>query len=474
MNEREKMTEERKQELRQLLEEAMDNLEIRPFGGDGSVVQPLDEYKRQLYKRWTFYSECPPRGTVEFLPYIVNEATKSKLLDFIRAELAPFIHEDKILAASRFLLGGPNDGYPLNMLLEQLLRIAIVRGIDEAVLAFDRCTKDNCGSFQCIVLLAGINPRAKIQVFEGIKLVPLSQSKSDLPHYLPDLSDFYGISADSVRGKTLLIIDHIVSPVFHRPFPLPASHMMQEHRALVDRTFQAKINSSDLPKSVKTDFSGMYFCQALSLACNIPVQATLEWDFLEESELFNLSGTRATAMRGWGIVEYYNPWQSPTELGKVHIEETKRLYKILVNLNSNVSEKLHIPIERWVKSKVSINPTDKIIDSIIALEALYVTSKAKIGKKLRHRASWYLGENPAHQQELETELEAIYDYRSDVVHSRRVDGKIQVGNQSVLVSDLSPRVEDLCRQSIIRIMEDGKFPDWNTLRRDSQARWARN
>ena len=468
------MNDQRKQELSQLLNEAMGSLQMRPYGGDGSVVLPVNDYKKDLQKRWTFYSERPPIGSVEFLPYVTNEAAESRLLDFIRTEFAAFIHENKIQSASYFLLGGPTDGYPLNMLLEQLLRITLVRGIDEAVLAFDRCTKDNCGSFQFIVLLAGINPKAKIQVFEGIQLVPLSHPKSDLPHYLPDLSDFYGISADSVRGKTLLIIDRYVSPVFHRPFPLPASHMMQEHRELVDRTFQTKINSSNLPKSVKTDFSGIFFCQAVSLACNIPVQATLEWKFLAESELFNLSGTRATGMRGWGIVEYYNPWQSPTELRKIHIEETKRLYKILVNLNSNVSEKLQIPIERWIKSKVSIKPIDKIIDLIIALEALYVTGKYHIGKKLSHRASWYLGENPAHQQELETEFEAIYDYRNGVVHSRRVDGEIQVGNQSVPVSDLAPRVEDLCRQSIIRIMEDGKFPDWNTLRQDSQARWARN
>ena len=358
------------------------------------------------------------------------------------------------------------------MLLEQLLRIALVQGIDEAVLAFDRCTKDNRGCFQVIVLLAGINPKATIQVFEGIHLVPLSHAKSELPHYLPDLSDFYGISADSVRGKTLLIINHLVSPALHRPFRLPASYMMQEHRELVERTFQVEINSRDLPKSIKTDFSGIFFCQALSLACNIPIQATLKWKFLAESELFNLSGTRATEMRGWGIVEYYNPWQSPTEIGKINMEETKRLYKIVVNLNSNVIEKLQTPIERWIKSKVSINPTDKIIDSIIALEALYVTSKAKIGKQLRHRASWYLGENPAHQQELETELEAIYDYRSGVVHNRRIGDKIQVGNQSIPVSDLVPRVEDLCRQSIINIMEDGAFPNWNTLRQDTKARWA--
>ena len=99
------MTEERKQELYQLLNEAMVSWEARPYGGDGSVVLPNDQYKDQIQKKWIFYSERPPRGTVEFLPYIANETTKSRLLDFIRAELAQFIHEEKIQSASYFLLG---------------------------------------------------------------------------------------------------------------------------------------------------------------------------------------------------------------------------------------------------------------------------------------------------------------------------------------------------------------------------------
>ena len=89
------MTEERKQELRQLLNEARGSLEMRPYGGDGSVVLPVNKYKRQLQKCWTFYSERPLIGTIEFLPYIANEVVKSKLLDFIRAQFRPLIHEDK-------------------------------------------------------------------------------------------------------------------------------------------------------------------------------------------------------------------------------------------------------------------------------------------------------------------------------------------------------------------------------------------
>ena len=116
--------------------EGMISLEMRPYGGDGSVVLPVNEYKRNLQKCWTFYSERPSIGSVEFLPYVTNEVAESRLLDFIRTEFVPFIHEDKILSACFAVLGGAPGGYPLERFLWQLLRIAIVRGVDEAVLAF--------------------------------------------------------------------------------------------------------------------------------------------------------------------------------------------------------------------------------------------------------------------------------------------------------------------------------------------------
>ena len=47
------MTEERKEELRQLLEKAMENLEIRPYGGfDGVCLIPLSNSTGDLPRCW--------------------------------------------------------------------------------------------------------------------------------------------------------------------------------------------------------------------------------------------------------------------------------------------------------------------------------------------------------------------------------------------------------------------------------------
>ena len=95
------MTEERKQELRRLLEEAMESLVILRSGDEPSFIRE-EVYREHLLQRWTAYSENVRSVLVSFTPHITSEVTKSKLLDFIRKEFAQFIHEDKIQSASFF------------------------------------------------------------------------------------------------------------------------------------------------------------------------------------------------------------------------------------------------------------------------------------------------------------------------------------------------------------------------------------
>ena len=455
------MTEERKRELRQLLNEARESLEMRPYGGDGSVVHPLNEYKRQLQKRWTFYSERPPIGTIEFLPYIANEVAKSKLLDFIKVELAPFIHEDKILSACFFVLGGAPGGYPLDQFLWQLLRIIIVRGIDEAVLAFDRCTEKTHAPFKVIALLEGIKLETKLQVFDGIQLVPLPSPPEELPHYVPDLSEgLFGQSTDSVRGKTLLIIDYSVSPIFCRPFARTTDKELDMLRKLS----RFAIKSEDVSNSDAPDFFGQ-FCQALSLACNSPVQITLIWDFIEESELYNLYNRRTAGKRGrW---KDSNPWRPCVEAGEADIEEAKRLYKNLVKFGKKDSAKLRIAIERWMKSKTPEAPIDQLIDLAIAFEALYLSdTNDELTFKLGVRAAWYLGEDKADRQKLLKKFKDIYKRRSNAVHNGQLNKTVRFGEEDIHRSEFIKRVQCLCRRSIMKMLKKEYFPNsdyWDNL-----------
>ena len=405
------MTNEKKQELRQLLTEAMENLEIRPRSVNESRSIPVDVYRKHLQERWTSYSSKDLSVVMSYEPHIVNEVGKLKLLDYLREKLASFIHEDRILSASHFLLGGFSDGFPLDDLLGQLLKITIAYGIEDAVSTFDKCTKETKGSFQYIALLEGIKLGAKIQVLDGIQLVPLSTSTSELPHYLHNRP--LSVPENFFSGKTLLVVNYSVSPIFHKPFQ---TSTIQEYENQENHIFRIELNSKDLSNFKGTDLFLTSFSQSLSLACNSEVKISFITRFLAEDKLYNLSGMMGGSSWKTG------PFGNITEVGQTQIDKAKSLYKTLVklnrvNLNPKDKKKLQIAINRWIKSTTNKNPEDGIIDLVIALEALYLPdTTTESTYKLSVRASWHLGKNKEDRKKLLAEFKQLYRCRSAVVH----------------------------------------------------------
>ena len=453
------MTVERKRELEQLLNEAMKILEIQTLSGDRYSF-PVDVYIEHLRERWTSYL-AESMGILGIKPGIVSKATKSKLLDFLREELAPFIDEDRIQSASSCIAGslGLFNGFPLEDLLAQLLRIALVHGVERAVSDFDKCTEETSSSFQVMALLEGINLEEEIEVFGGIRLIPLPRSTSKLPRHLIDLSSSFSLPKDFCCSKTLLVIDCSISPIYCKPFGLiPVKELVtQEHPR-----FRVEVNGENLPNFTVADFYEK-FCQALSFACNSPVQISLRWKFLEEDELFNLD------IGGFSGVSYVHcsfQERFPT-VGEAEIDEAKRLYGSLDKLDSGDKKKLRIPIDRWMKSKTSGDPDNKIIDLGIAFEALYLSEikeKTELAFRLRLHAAWHLGKDKEGRKALMKEFREIYDWRSSVVHTGELPTKTKrTPFNPEEVEKFIKRAQDLCRESIIKIMEDGRFPNWNDL-----------
>ena len=469
------MTEERKQELRQLLHEALENLEILSshIGFEGLSITP-DEYKRHLQRAWSPDSKNElyiknSLWIVQHFTVSVSGEIKSKLLEFIKAELDMFIHEDKILSACMFVLNrdmrgsvtksSQTDGDSLNSFLEQLLKNAIFQGIEGAVSDFEKCTTETDGSFQSIVLLQGIRSEDEFQVFDGIHLIPFSvyTSEPKLPRYLKgSINPYYGL----YEGM-MLVIDYSVSPIFHNPFlPGTTETKWEDKWDMQKDRFRFEVKNREFLNFNEEDFHEK-ICQALSLACNSAVQFDGGWDYIAEDELFYINSSR----QNYGAVS-----PSSTDImmiGKSEIDQAKRLYEKMVNPNSNVRNRLQIPINRWIKSKTYKDSIDKIIDLGIALEALYLPKGTidQLSFQFRLRASWHLGKNKEDREKLIDEFQAIYTLRSKAVHNGEVSEKIQIrrGEERIDTSEFIPRAQDLCRQSIMKILEDGKFPDWNSL-----------
>ncbi len=470
------MTEERKEELKQLLEEALENLEIRPYSGFEGISIFLNAYKRHLQQVWTSYSQNS-LWIVTHFSLDIRGNIKSKLLDFMRMELDSFIHEDKILSATFYVCdGGDWKGTPLETFLDHLLKITIFQGTDGAVSNLEKHTKEIQGSFQIITLLEGIKIDEKIQVFEGIHLTPLPSSVEEFPTYFGN--NITAKIPHNVIGKTLLVIDFTIFPIFHKPsslvkgpdesvsyvlhlpgFGSPVPNYVPVEWAKQRERFKVEVDGGKFPDFKEADFNDK-FCEALSLACNSAVEFSMRWKFIVPHELFHAGFSPSTSyvQRAFG---------DSIQVGEVHIDKAKDLYKALVNPASNVGTKLQIPIDRWIKSKTSKTPVDKIIDLGIALEALYLSegTKEQLTLQFRLRASWYLGKDKEHRKRLIDEFKSIYNLRSQAVHSGKIPDEIKIkkGENPTTTSEFITRAQDLCRDSILKILEDGEFPDWNNL-----------
>ena len=456
------MTEEKKQKLRQLLHEALENLEIRLSSANRPQLPPIintDEYRHILQQDWILGSDDNFSSPVlRYEPYIVDESTKLKLLDFVREEFASFIHEDQIQSAYFFMGGGSPNGYPLDFLLKQLLKIAIAFGEVRATSDFDRCTENTSGSFEYRAILEGIKVENEITLFEGMQIVPLPDSTSELRRYLPLDFDLH-VRLQDFLGKALLVINTSVSPIFCKPFP----EVFRKEFHPDHLPFRAEVTGGKFPNFKEYDFYEK-FCQVLSLVCNSAVQISLQWRSLAKYELFNL-GSLAVGQVGWRTD--VGLFTNSAVAGETQVDKATHLYEDLVKLDSNVREKLRIPIDRWIKSKTSQTAVDKMIDLGIAFEAIYlsdISETTELSFRLRLRASWFLGKNQAHRQELMKDLSKIYEWRSKAVHTGKLPNKKKkTCFTPEEVEAFITNTQNLCRDSIMKILEDGEFPDWNSL-----------
>ena len=473
------MTEERKQELRQLLTQAMGSLVIRYRYGGPSI--PVDVYRKYLQEHWTYYriNFLSFAFWIHFAPDIADGPTKSNLLDYIREELAQFIDKgttpdlDCIRNASyivesdsthgdRLYEHGGRSPLPLFMVIERLLEITLVRGIEEAVSFFDRCSRPEGTNafFRDVGLLEGVKLETEVEVCEGVRLIPLPSSEISreveqrlfrIPvHALTD-------QVDSLFGKTLLVIDQSGFSMLCKL----SEKAIQNGTRIDNLPFQVEVHKVKFPNVTAVDSFQTLFCQALSLVCDSPVKIFIGFYALEEDKSFNLP------QGGNGMRIQRNPLGTSTEAKEADIEKAKCLYERLVDLYANDREKLQIPIDRWVESKTNRNRIDKIIDLGIAFEALYLSDideSTELSFRLRLRAACYLGENEEHRRVLMKEFSEIYAWRSKVVHTGKLPNKKKKPPFThEEVKQFIENAQDLCRESIMRILEDGKFPDWNSL-----------
>lgn len=297
--------------------------------------------------------------------------------------------------------------------------------------------------------LNGLKVEREIQISDGIKLIPLSNSIGDIEYYPfcgVFISSIYELGPRSLFvGKTPLIIDYHVCPAFSKPYDVLSS----------DSPFQIKVKNEEF-KEVNIN----NLCMVLSLVSDSAVESFLTWDHFGADDLFGYDSPFIPDQ----------PASIKTEpqfniISEDQAKQAKELYKAVFSLESKVQERILMAIYRWIESKTNKGLAEKMADLGVAFESLYldVGNRGPLSLSFAIRAAWHLGKNAEDRKYLMELCRKIYHFRSKAVH----EGKISEESMAIEIEGrkifLMEEAQNLCCEAIIRVIKEGKFPNWNSL-----------
>ena len=269
-------------------------------------------------------------------------------------------------------------------------------------------------------------------------------------------------------GQTLLVIDRPGISIFHRP----GSHQeFPRGLPVTDLPFQVEDHESRFRNMNEVDSFQESFSQALALTLNFPVEIPRGWFSMAPSHTFSPHHGSIAPL------SHVHQFRNSAAAEENDIEKAKCLYEKLVNLDSDDRTKLELAIRRWIKSKTSGEYLAKIIDLGIALEVLYLSDvgeNRELSFRLRLRAAWHLGRDEEDRKKLLKRFGEIYNCRSNAVHNGELGRTVKSGGNQIPTRDFIEKSQDLCRKSIMKVINDGGFPDWDSLILGGEVENAQN
>ena len=439
-------------DLESLLSEALQSVTIRR--GQSEQLR-LAEFRQRLQRCRSVYDPNCRGWLSSFRTEISNIEVNERVLGFVNRQLANHVRNGRIHSATIAFAGGLTSGSSIEDIVQNLLRRAIVDGPSKAAEAFLDCTMNSSCNFYQFFLLTGVRIPAPVEVFDGITLIPLPESTSELPPHLPHVpteSDrSRPVILNDLLGKTLVRVEYEVSPIFCRPAET------YTFESGPDQHFNIKLKGQEIPNP---NLNAL--CQALAVAGRCSVESIMSWTSLLDYEIFDLSTSWGIGASGYSSTMPLSGLHDSVKLSPPQTDSITTLYRGLTEVPTETWNRLRIPIDRWAKSMAEDNPLDQIIDLGIALESLYVPdSQGEVNLRFALHAAWHLGKSKTERQELREEFRHIYTARSDVVHTGRLRG--DRAKSSFDKSGFVSRAQELCWQGITSVIEAGDIPDWNDL-----------
>ena len=377
---------------------------------------------------------------------IGDDEAGTALLDFLSTTLQPYIHEERVQTASMEIYGGFTGGFEMHELAKKLLELTVVRGPAWAATTFMRSLTEPECEFQVYTLLGGVKLESPVEPYDGVRLIILPQTDTELPGYLPYM--FEHGQLERFRGAALLVEEASVSPRYMNP-----EDYLAVANTMDDSPFRLAHKSTEVP-----NFSASDFCKALSMVVRTRVFPSVAWRAMSDDEV----------ARPWSTGSGYSWMLDPdprrrTSATTQQIQEAKNLYESLTSLSPDVRTRLSVPIDRLIESWGGKGHVDQIIDLAIALESLYLPEyDSEMSYRLRNRGARFLEADLTERRTLAGQLKTFYGARSKAVHTGKIPDRHKVGDRRVKTAELIGMTQELCLRSIRQVI-DGGFPDWETV-----------
>ena len=143
------------QDLQSLLDRAVQSLAIRGRGSLSDREYSLESYAQALREVQRRHAPDLRRSLLGCEIEIRDQTASDDLLDFLRATLRDYIHDDRIQTAAIDICGGPFSGYEVDEVARKLVRLAVSLGTAEAAALFAHSLTEPECRFQNLTLLGG-------------------------------------------------------------------------------------------------------------------------------------------------------------------------------------------------------------------------------------------------------------------------------------------------------------------------------
>ena len=161
----------------------------------------------------------------------------------------------------------------------------------------------------------------------------------------------------------------------------------------------------------------------------------------------------------WGDVFYLEPrWISGMDESVLTAAEAlhfKRFWHRFRRIKP--TKALRIAVNRFDLAYRNEHPGERLIDYMIALEALYTGDVQELAYKLALRAAFFLGKTREERNSIFHILKKAYTVRSQIVHGQEPKDKVILQSGKTLgIYDLAKETEEILRQSIRKLLT---FPE---------------